>query len=115
MTLNRVKLARAVTFMKYLASAVPFIFLAKTLICNKVTFPALNSLNIAELVVKEPTKSIYKKDLPIFLFLLDLSLVNVKISRGYNYNLVPSASFRYERKAKKSTGTLQTRDQNLPK
>ena len=49
MTLNRVKLGRAVTFMKYLASVVSLIFLAKTLIWNKITFPASNSLNLAEL------------------------------------------------------------------
>ena len=61
MTLNRVKLGRAVTFMKYLASVVSLIFPAKTLIWNKITFPASNSLNLAELVVNESMKSIYKK------------------------------------------------------
>ena len=60
MTLNRVKLGRAVTFMKYLASVVSLIFLAKTLIWNKITFPPSNSLNLVELVVNEPMKSIYK-------------------------------------------------------
>ena len=55
MTLNRVKLRCAVTFMKYLASVVSLIFVAKT------TFPASKSLNPAELVVNEPMKSIYKK------------------------------------------------------
>ena len=38
MTLNRVKLWRAVTFMKYRASVVSLIFLPKTLIWNKITF-----------------------------------------------------------------------------
>ena len=61
MTLNRVKLGCAVTFMKHLASVVSLIFLTKTLIYNKITFPASNSLNLAELVVNEPMKSIYKK------------------------------------------------------
>ena len=61
MTFNCVKLGPAVTFLKHLASVVSLIFLAKTLICNKMTFPASNSLNLAELVVNEPTKSIYKK------------------------------------------------------
>ena len=61
MTLNGVKLGRAATFMKYLASVVSLIFLAKTLIWNKVTFPASNLLNIAELVLNEPMKSIYRK------------------------------------------------------
>ena len=84
MSLNSVKLGRAVTFMKYLASVVSLIFLAKTLIWNKVTFSTSNFLNLAELVKKEPMKSIYKKNLPIFLFLFDLSLLNIKISRAYN-------------------------------
>ena len=61
MTLNCVKLGCAVTFMKYLASVASLIFLAKTLIWNKITFPASNLLNLAELVVNEPMKSIYKK------------------------------------------------------
>ena len=60
MTLNRVKLGRTVTFMKYLANVVSLIFLAKTLIWNKMTFQASNSLNLAELVVNEPMKS-YEK------------------------------------------------------
>ena len=47
MTLNRVQLGHAVTFMKYLASVVSLIFLAKTFIWSKITFPALNSLNLA--------------------------------------------------------------------
>ena len=37
MTLNDVELGLTVTFMKYLASAVSFIFLPKTLIWNKIT------------------------------------------------------------------------------
>ena len=40
MTLNRVKLGRAVTFMKYVAVVVSLIFLVLTLIWNKITFPA---------------------------------------------------------------------------
>ena len=84
MTFNCEKLGRAVTFLKHLASVVSLIFLTKTLIWNKIMFPVTNLLNLAELVVNEPTKSIYKKKLPIFLFLFDLSLLNVKISRAYN-------------------------------
>ena len=61
MNLNRVKLGRAVTFMKYFAGVVSLIFLEKTLIWNKITFPSSNALNLAELVVNEPTKSIYEK------------------------------------------------------
>ena len=49
MALNHVKLGRAVTFMKYLANVVSLIFLVKTLIWNKITFPESNSLNLAEL------------------------------------------------------------------
>ena len=61
MTLNHVKLGRVVTPMKYSASEVYLIFLPETLILNKTTFPASNSLNLAELVLNEPMKSI-----PIF-------------------------------------------------
>ena len=84
MTLNRVKLGRADTFMKYLASAVSLKFLLKTLIWNKVTFPALNLLNFAELVDNELIKSIYQKKLPIFLLLSNLSLFFAKILKAYN-------------------------------
>ena len=61
MTLNRVKLVRTINFMKCLASVVSLIFLAKTLIWNKIKFPGSNSLNLTELAVNEPKKSIYKK------------------------------------------------------
>ena len=40
MTLNRVKLGRVVTFIKYVASVVSLIFLALALIWNEITFPA---------------------------------------------------------------------------
>ena len=62
MTINRVKLGRTVTFMKYLGSVVSLIFLAKTLIWNKTMFPETNSLNLAELVVNEPMKSVNNKN-----------------------------------------------------
>ena len=81
MTLNYVKLGRAVTFMKYLDSVVFLIFLPKTLIWKKITFLTSNSLNLAELVVNELMKSISNKK---FLFLSDLSLLIVKISGAYN-------------------------------
>ena len=61
MALNRVKLGRVVTFMKYLASEASLIFLPETLIWNKSTFPASNSLDLAELVVIELTRNISKK------------------------------------------------------
>ena len=62
MTLNRLKLGRVVTFMKYLASVVSLIFLAKTLIWNKINFPTLNLMNLAELMENKPMKSIYQKN-----------------------------------------------------
>ena len=58
MTLNCVKLGRAVTFMKYLASVVSLIFLVKSLIWNKITFTASNLLNFAELVENELMKNV---------------------------------------------------------
>ena len=57
MTLTRVKVGRPVTLMKYLATVVSFIFLPETLIWNKMTFSALNSLNFAKLVGNELMKS----------------------------------------------------------
>ena len=62
MTLNCVKIGRVVTFMKYLASVGSLIFLAKTLIWNKIMFLALNLLNFAELVENESLKSINRKN-----------------------------------------------------
>ena len=62
MTLNCLKLGRAVAFVKYLANVFSFMFLARTLILNKITFSALNLLNFTELVENEPLKSIYKKN-----------------------------------------------------
>ena len=70
MTLNCEKLGRAVPFMKYLASVVSLIFLVKTLVWNKIRFPPSNSLNLAEMVVNEPMKSIYKKNYHYFFFYL---------------------------------------------
>ena len=61
MTLNRVKLGCAVTFMKYLASVISLIFLRKTLIWNTIPFPASNPINFVELVENELMKSISKK------------------------------------------------------
>ena len=81
MALNRVKLGRAVTFIKYLAGVVSLIYLAKTLIWNRVTFPTSNSLNVADLVI---LIEYMRKKLQIFVFLFNLLLRNVKISRAYN-------------------------------
>ena len=84
MTLNGLKLRRAVTFMKYLASVTSLIFLLKTLIWNKIMFPASNMLNFAELMKYEVIKSTSKKNLSVFLFLSDLLLLLVKTLRAYN-------------------------------
>ena len=67
MTVNRVKQGRAVTFMKYLASVVSLIVLPKILNWNKITFPASNLLNLAELAVNELMKRISKKFINITL------------------------------------------------
>ena len=61
MALSRVKLERAVTFMKHLIRVISLIFLLKTLILNKILFRLSNSFSLAELVVNELTKSISKK------------------------------------------------------
>ena len=85
MTLNRLKLGRSVTFMKYLASVVSLIFLVKTLIWNKINFPTSNLLNLSDMVKNEFMKSLFLlKNLPKSLFLFDLSLLNLKISRASN-------------------------------
>ena len=61
MTLNRVKIGRTVTFMKYLDSVITLIFLLKTLIWNKIMFPASNSLNFEDLRENDLMKSISEK------------------------------------------------------
>ena len=70
MTLDRVKLGRAVTFIKYLASIVSLIFLPKTLIWNKITLRPSNLLNLALLMVNEITKIIFIKIFQCSFFLL---------------------------------------------
>ena len=69
MTLNLVKLGCAVTFMKYIARVASLIFLPTTLIWNKITFRISITLNLAELVVNELTKSISKKFTNIAFFI----------------------------------------------
>ena len=59
MTLNCVELGCVVTFIKYLASVASLIFLPKTLIWNKIMFPASYSLNLVEMVENE-LKNIYQ-------------------------------------------------------
>ena len=50
-----------ITIMKYLASVVSLIFLLKTLIWNKTTFPVIKFAEFAELEENELMKSISKK------------------------------------------------------
>ena len=69
MNLDRVKVERSATFMKYLASVVSLIFLPKSLIWNKITWAY---------------EEYIQKNLPIFIFLSNLLLLNVKILRTYN-------------------------------
>ena len=78
MTLNRLKLGRAVTFMKYLVSVVPLIFLPETLIWNKTTSPASNLLILVVAVANELMKSVSKNRSHIP-FLSDLSLLSSKM------------------------------------
>ena len=66
MTLDCIKLRRAVTFKKYLANVVSLIFLPKN--WNKATFLASNLLNFSELLENELMKSVFKKKLAIFVF-----------------------------------------------
>ena len=80
MTLNHVKLGCVVTFMKYLASVVSLISLPKTLIWNKITIPASNSLHFPEMMENELMKSISPKFYQYF-FLSNFSL---KILRVYD-------------------------------
>ena len=47
MTFNCVKQGHAVTFIRHLARVVSLIFLPKTLIWKKFTYPASNLLNFA--------------------------------------------------------------------
>ena len=78
MTLNDLKLRRAVTFMKYIVSLVSLIFLAKTLI-----FPDIKLDESCRANGRWAYEGYLPKNLPKFLFLFDLSLLNVKISRAY--------------------------------
>ena len=82
MTLNRVKLGRAVTFMKYLATVFSLILLSKTLIWNKITFLVSNLLTFADR--KRAYEEYLQKISAIFHFLSNLSLLIVKILRVYN-------------------------------
>ena len=81
MTLNRVKLGHAVTFMKYLASVVSLIFLPKTLTWNEITFPASNSPNFADLLENELIKSFFIKKITNVPF--SIHFIAAKILKAY--------------------------------
>ena len=59
---NVKKVGRAVTFMSYLPRVVSLIFPLKTLVWNKITFPASDLMNFTELVKNELMKSISQKN-----------------------------------------------------
>ena len=59
-------------------------FLPKTLICNKIMFPASNSLNFAEHVENGLMRSISKKKITNIPFSIQLLLLIVNILRAYN-------------------------------
>ena len=81
MTPSHVKPGRAVTFMKYLASIVSFIFPPKILICNKITFPASNSLNLPKLMINVLMRSFFKiNSTLLLLFFAEGFLGSSKIS-----------------------------------
>ena len=79
MTLNRVKLGCAVTFMKYLTSVVFLIYLAETLFWIKVTFAESCRTGGKWAYVEYIQRNLQK-----FFFIFDFALCNVSISRAYN-------------------------------
>ena len=82
MTLNRVKLGRAVTFMKYLARVVSLTFLPKTSIWNKTHVSSIKFAKFCRTGENEFMMSNLQKNLPIFLFLSNLSLLIIKKLRA---------------------------------
>ena len=77
-------LGNAVNLLKFRASVAALINLLKTFIWNTIVFTVSNLLNLLEFVVNELNKSVSQYFLPKFLFLFDLSLLNVKIPGAYN-------------------------------
>ena len=83
MAFNRLKLERAVTFMKYFACVLSLIFQPKSWFWNKITFLASNLLRFAA-SQKRADEEHLQKNLPIFHFLSNLLLFIVKVLRAYN-------------------------------
>ena len=86
MILDHAKLRPAFTFMKNPASVVTLSYLLKTLnkTWNKMAPLASNSLKHAELVINEVQKTMSKNIYQYSFFIYNLSLLNVKILRGYS-------------------------------
>ena len=85
MILDHIKLSRAFTFTKNLASAVTLNFLPETLIWNKTAFLASNLLKLEGLVVNPLKKTISKNYLPILILVYNfVKITIVKISRGHS-------------------------------
>ena len=82
MTLNRGKLGRAVTFMNYLARVVSLIFQPKTSIWNKTHISSIKFAKFCRTDGKWVYDEYLQKNLPIFLFLSNLSLLIVKKLRA---------------------------------
>ena len=96
MTLICVKVGRAITCMKYLAKVISLIFILKTLTWNKIMFLASGLLKLPKLVVNYLMRCISKTNLPIFLFLSDLPLLNAIFSRAYNWgNRLHKKAYQY--------------------
>ena len=72
--------------MEQLASAVSANFLAKALIWNKMAILASNFAEICRAGGKWVNQDYLRKYLTIFMFIPDLSLLNVNILRAYNKN-----------------------------
>ena len=76
----RVKLGHAVTFLKWIASIISL----KISIWNKIALLVSNLLNFPKLVVNVLRKEYLQNCLTIFLFLSELSLINIYIFHIYH-------------------------------
>ena len=80
MTLNCVKLGRAVTFMKHLTSVVSLIYLAETLFWIK----GIKFADSCRAGGKWAYEEYIQRNSQKLFFLFDFTLRNVSISRAYN-------------------------------
>ena len=79
MILNRVKLGRAVTFMKYLASITSLTLLPKTLILTKMAFTISHSQKFSGLVANELQTRLSLNVFTNIHFLSNSSIIYAKI------------------------------------